>query len=141
MFFEIKGGTRAQKAAVIDAAAFCLPNLFTRKMLNNLDVTVEISKIGDAFGYCSWEDDNVRPREFLIQLHREMGRPDLIKSFFHEAVHMKQYVYDELKERYKNGHKIFWYDEDHSKTPYENQPWENEAKEMEKILYSNFINR
>lgn len=141
MVFEIKGGNKKQKNAIKEAAAFCFPILFTKRMMYSLDVNVHIHDIGDAYGYCSWQDDNVKPREFLIQLHRAMGIEDLINSFFHESVHMKQYAYNEFKERYKHGHQLFWYDKDCTKLPYQEQPWEIEALEKEKHLYDGFINR
>jgi hypothetical protein len=139
-YLDVIGGRKKQRSIIYEAIDFCLPHLFTERMINNLSVTVKLEKL-DIFGYCMWEDDNVRPRDFIINLSKEMDDENIIKTLFHETTHMKQYVYNELRERYKKGHKLYWFDVDHSNTPYENQPWETEAIKYEESLYSIFINK
>ena len=141
LYVDIVGGKKKQRSVLYEAMDFCLPHLFTKRMLSNLSIEVRLEKLDGVFGYCIWEDDNVRPREFTIQLSKNMDNENIIKTLFHETTHMKQYAYNQLKERYKKGHKLFWFEVDHSDTPYGEQPWEIEASKYEESLYRAFINR
>lgn len=140
-YLDIFGGKKRQRSVLYEAMDFCLPHLFTERMLNNLSIEVSLINLKDAFGYCIWEDDNVRPREFTIQISKHMDNENMVKTLFHEATHMKQYAYNQLRERYKKGHALYWFNEDHSNTPYKEQPWEIEASKYEESLYNVFINR
>jgi len=118
------------------AVNFYSQELLTKKLCDNIFLKVKFSKKLDVYGYASIEDfnDSGKPREFLIEIHSEIGAADILKTLAHEMVHIKQFVYGETNEsltRWK-GMKIA------SDVDYYLQPWEIEAHGMEVSLFSRF---
>ena len=85
-----------------------------------------------VYGWCTVLDCNWRPRAFEIELHNQMSIDDYTSTLLHELWHVYQHVKGNLKDK---GEKRFWKGIDHSDTVYSNQPWELEAREMERKLY------
>ena len=80
-------------------------------------------------GTCIWEDDYVRPREFLVELDSS-DKPDVIlQNFAHEMVHVKQWARGELKDVMRGYSLCKWKGElvDTEKVEYYDTPWEIEA--------------
>ena len=93
----------------------------------HLDVDFEIYfERLDQFqcGFCSYEED-----EILIVVSKTLSENDVIRTIFHEMVHIKQYV----EGRLEVGSPQRWlgkvYDWD-----YENMPWEVEAFDLEQKM-------
>ena len=81
-------------------------------------------------------DCDYRPRDFEIELHAGMN-PDLyIETLLHELWHLYQHVQGSLRD--KHG-KRFWRGVAHSKTDYDDQPWEKEAYKLEKDLVDDYF--
>ena len=59
-----------------------------------------------------------------------------IATLFHELWHLYQHVHGTLRD--KHG-KRFWRGVAHSKTNYDDQPWEKEAYRMEKDLVDDYF--
>jgi len=118
------------------AANFTKRELFPRTK----DVIVEFTIIknlnehegvyGDVF-----ESDY---RWYDIRLDAELDDIDLICTVIHEMVHVKQYAKKEMKQLdgFKTRYNRKVYDKDIN---YEDRPWEQEAIDLENLLYLEFV--
>ena len=80
---------------------------------------------------CNW-----RPRAFEIELHNQMTPEHYTTVLLHELWHVYQHVMDALKDKHGKRH---WRGIDHSQTDYENQPWEQQAFQMEEVLFNEYF--
>ena len=114
-------------------------NWFVNKHLPNHKVIINVDHLGllheGVFGWMWAADCDYRPRDFEIEIHNRMNPEDYTKTLLHELWHLYQHVTGQLKDKYK---KRLWKGVDHSKTDYEDQPWEKEAIKMEEILYREY---
>lgn len=140
MIINIRGGNKSQKRIARNSVIFSCYSLLSSKLFYNLECNINICKPCDVLGSCVWEDNNIRPREFTIELHRELLQQDFITTACHESVHLKQFARGELRELYRGGHRVMWYSTDCSNLTYENQPWEIEAIALEDKLYNMYTN-
>lgn len=119
------------------ASQFYAEQLFPKKLLRHIVVTVKFNKHLDAYGYTSVENRNTRgqAREFLIELHPYISGVDILKTLAHEFVHIKQYVYGELNEE-----QTVWKSVpiDSDSMDYFELPWEIEAYGRERGLWQHF---
>jgi hypothetical protein len=92
------------------------------------------------YGYCEWEYDNNRSRDFIITINKNLNKKQTLLVLAHEMVHVKQYAKGELKD-YIKVNKSKWKNEIHDldETDYWFQPWEIEAHGMEKGLYVRYM--
>jgi hypothetical protein len=135
------------KTKIKRAVTFYLETLLGKKMSANVSVFIcfsDLKKTEKNMGNCTWEDDNVRPREFMINIDQTMGLRYTLLTLAHECVHVKQFVRGEMKDRLKKsecGFTTFWKDEcvASKELDYWDQPWEIEAHGREKGLYYKFI--
>jgi hypothetical protein len=88
------------------------------------------------FGWVWAADCDYRPRDFEIELHNHMDPEHYTKTLLHELWHVYQHVKGSLKD--KRG-KRFWRGIDCSKIDYEDQPWEQQALQMEEILFEEYL--
>ena len=131
------------RRAVGDAVSFYGEVLLGKRMANNVDVFVKLSKDlkkkEEAYGYCHITDDSLsRPREFMIELDASMKHSfdDILTWLAHEMVHLKQFVRKELWD-YESG-RVQWKSRSYGKVHYDDQPWEKEAYRLEDKLYDEF---
>ena len=115
-------------------------NWFIDKYLPRHKIIINVDHKGlkreNIFGWMWATDCDYRPREFEIELQAGMN-PDLyIRTLLHELWHLYQHVQGTLRD--KHG-KRFWRGVDHSKTNYDNQPWEKEAYAMENDLVDDYF--
>ena len=114
-------------------------NWFVDKHLSNYKVIINVDHKGilheGVFGWMWAADCDYRPRDFEVELHNRMNPEDYTKTLLHELWHLYQHVTGQLKDKYK---KRLWKGVDHSKTDYEDQPWEVEANRMEELLYEEY---
>lgn len=110
--------------------------------IRDLDIEVEVYEFdpSEAFecGYCT----QMEARHFLFEVAENQSTESLVRTIIHEMVHVKQYVYKELRQYHSkaSGLKIQWKGEDHTHTTYTEQPWELEAYDLEERLYAEFCN-
>lgn len=145
MTFEIETSSR-QKEKLLEKALFyglarLIPN---KRVLNSLDVTLTTRKVlKEVDGVVEIiDEEKARPRNFLVQVSTpaSLSIPKLLKTTFHELVHVKQYATGELQyvsdtvhmwrgKRYKNIEDMdrYW-----------DLPWEVEAHGMEMGLAVRF---
>ena len=131
------------RQAVGDAVSFYGEVLLGKRMANNVDVFVKLSKDlkkkEEAYGYCHITDDSLsRPREFMIELDASMkySFDQILTWLAHEMVHLKQFVRKELWD-YESG-RVQWKTRSYGKVHYDDQPWEKEAYRLEEKLYIEF---
>ncbi len=84
-----------------------------------------------VFGWAWVVPPDHRPREFEIEIHNRLSPALYTETLLHELWHVYQHVTGQLKDKYN---KRYWKGIDHSKTDYDDQPWEKEAHLMEKKL-------
>ena len=140
MLLEIKGFNRKQKKIVAAAALYFIEKLIHSRARNKLEVTIIRKKLW-ADGFCQYEDSNIHPRSFILEISNKLDGEELIKTVAHELVHVKQYVKNELRERYKPNHHHMWHQEliIVNDDNFYDVPWEIEARELEDVLYKQFV--
>ena len=89
-----------------------------------------------VFGWMWAADCDYRPREFEIEIHNHMDEEHYTKTLLHELWHLYQHVKGALRD--KHGKRL-WKGIDHSETDYEDQPWEQQAHQMEDVLYEEYL--
>lgn len=138
MFFELTGVKKKRDREFIsDAFYFFATTLLHHRTFDVLELSVVVKNLGHADGFCSWEDNNINPREFTIELNKDLCGIELVKTIAHEMVHLKQYVKGELKERFKPSHRHIWHDNviDVGNDNFYDVPWEVQARDMEQELF------
>lgn len=87
-------------------------------------------------GWCSVQECDWRPRDFLIEIHSNLPQKDYIQTLLHELYHCYQHIKGDLRDvrgvRCWKG--IKWDDDD-----YDKMPWEIEAHQKEKELYEQYM--
>jgi hypothetical protein len=113
---------------------------FVKKYLprHKLDITVNHRGLlrEGVHGLCTAMDSDYRPREFEIEMHNRLDVDKYFTILLHELWHVYQHVKGHLKDK---GEKRYWRGIDHSYTKYSDQPWEQEAREMEVKLYHLYL--
>jgi len=89
-----------------------------------------------VYGWCSVQDCDWKPRNFLIEIQSNLSQKDYIQTLLHELYHCYQHIKGDLRDvrgiRCWKG--IKWEDEN-----YDNMPWEIEAREQEETLYLQYL--
>jgi hypothetical protein len=143
MQLSIRGGNAFQKKIAAAAIEFAKGELMPK--IRTLDVTLTIRKFksphdDDAIGWCTYEDDKIKHREFTIDVSSQQTIEAFIKTIMHEMIHVKQYANGEIRESFKTGELLVtWDNTDHTKTSYSRAPWEKEAYRVQNKLYSKFL--
>ena len=135
MILRVTGGTKYQKEVAEKAIYWTAKKLGIDRM-RTLYVQAVLTKIKDADGYCSMEDD--KKRTFTIEIDKTLKLRQLIRTIVHELVHVKQFARNEMVDRPING-RYRW----KSKTvpqniSYEEMPWEREASRLQEKLTDEF---
>lgn len=90
----------------------------------------------DAYGFCSVQDCDWRPRKFLIEIHNQLSVEDYTLTLLHELYHILQHVRGDLRD--KRGIRC-WKGIDCSQLDYDESPWEQEAHSKEQELYQEYL--
>lgn len=114
IWLDITGGKKSERSKVEDAFWFALSKLMPRKQ--NLDVTIHLTSLEDADGYCHGEPGG----EYEIEVKKGQSYPDLITTVFHEMVHVRQY-----ERRVEMDDTL----------PYLDRPYEQEAYKLQEELW------
>lgn len=130
------------KNDVTSAAKFFAAKLMTKRLADSLTINVVFDDEMDFAGLCTWVDDWNRPKEFMITLNPTHNEPVLL-SLAHEMVHVKQYARGELRDLISKPGQVNWKGarKDHVNhgDGYRDQPWEEEAYDLEHKLYREWI--
>ena len=127
-----------------DAVQFYGKHLLGKRLHEKIELTLEFdaSDLGSTvYGFCDWNDDNHKARDFTIIIHPELNKKTMLTVLAHEMVHVKQYAKGEMKDYVRMNSVKFngrVYNDD--EMDYWDFPWEIEAHGREKGLYYRFIN-
>ena len=90
-----------------------------------------------SYGFASGDRDTVEVElargETCGSVYTKYTLEQIVKNLSHELIHCKQFIRGELSECGR-----VWKNVDHDDTPYEDQPWEIEAHELEQILFDKY---
>jgi len=92
----------------------------------------------EVWGYCDGDREEVNIELLRNSPGHKLSREEILMTLAHEMVHAKQYLKGELKSL--NDLNIKWKKtviEDVTKQNYYDLPWEQEADELEPIVYNN----
>jgi hypothetical protein len=89
-----------------------------------------------VYGWVWVTDCDHRPRAFKIEMHNFLTVENYTKTLLHELHHVLQHVRGDLRDK---RNMRCWKDIDCSELDYDDQPWEVEAKEMEEVLYNEYL--
>ena len=143
MDITIKGGSKTQRELIAEIADFVGPLVLGPRMARAVSIDYIIKRKLDADGWCEWMDDNLRPREFKIEVRAEQTYLDLILTICHEMVHVRQMAKRELYEIFSPKQMRVWKGKrlkkeiPYSKQPWE--PWEAEAYKLQSVLAKKFV--
>ena len=111
--------------------------LLTKQMSRHIIVTVTFRKKMDHLGLTTVEDYNLsgKPREFVLDIHRNQIEEEIIRTLAHEMVHVKQLVYHETNDELSvwKGKRV-----NSDLLDYWHHPWEIEAYGCEVGLFTTF---
>ena len=105
----VKVRRKKNRLLITEAIELFAFTLLHPRTVEVLDIIVEMKDLGHADGYCGWEDSNINPRSFTIELDKKLAGSELIKTIAHEMVHLKQFAKGELKERFKPTYCHIWH--------------------------------
>jgi len=131
---------------LFNAVVFYGKSLIGKRMLASINLRIIfVSKLEvecHITGDCGWEDDSIRPRDFMIRLDAEMGKRKMLISLAHEMVHVKQYAKSEMRDMLHHS-TTKWFKEsvNTDEMNYWDLPWEIEAHGREVGLYVRFKNQ
>lgn len=134
--------SRINPDLAVEALGFFTESLMSKRLCANLKIRLifkdGLLKKQKLEGTCSWDDDNLRPREFTVTVDSGLTRPKTLLSIAHEAVHIKQYATGELKYLIRRCACIWRGKEVDDDKPYTELPWEVEAWGRERELFEAF---
>jgi hypothetical protein len=145
MQIDIKGKSSITKKEVRHAVQYFASKLMRSDLLKTITIDIEfVSLKGPYKAYCSYLDNNIRPRMFNINVNNNMSKWSIIKALAHEMVHVKQYAKGELQDYItpKKTDLVKWKGKKFtSSDDWENywmSPWEIEAYGLEVGLYETY---
>lgn len=124
----------ALKRQLFKATRFYGSMLMSSRMLPNIDIEIVMRTTIPDLGSCevTYYNDWYKARQFEIQLRRHRSLKTTLMTLAHEMVHVKQFAKGDL-----NVMQTKWRGQliDSDVIPYEQLPWEEEARSLERILY------
>ncbi len=84
--FYVKGGTKAQRELTENVAMFAIKNLFPK--IRKYFILIRLDKFNNCFEY----DE----RDYVINIDKKQNYDDFVTAIFHELVHVKQYLKNEM---------------------------------------------
>ena len=100
MIVRVTGGTKYQREVASKVVYWTAKKLGIHRM-RTLYIQAVLSKIKNADGYCSMEDDE--KRTFTIEVNKTLKLRQLIMTLIHEMVHVKQFARNEMIDCPTNG--------------------------------------
>jgi hypothetical protein len=122
------------------AIQYFADELISKQLQRYISIQIKLVGNSDNYGEVEITDYNSRnqPRDFTLYIDKTLSEEEKIRTIAHELVHVRQYLYNELNEQM-----TIWRGQKVSEDDYENyhdRPWEQDAYNMEKILYELFSN-
>ena len=132
MIIHVKGSNKSVRKLVEIAAWYYAEKLMGKRIIANLEININLKRnfIRDTGceGTAIWEDENIWPKEFLIELDSGVKLRNLLITLAHEMVHVKQWAKNEMYEYMKLDEVRFNKTKfNMSDINYWDYPWEIEA--------------
>ena len=143
MIIHVKGSNKAVRKLVEIAAWYYAEKLMGKRTIANLEIDINLRKDlmskDNNEGTATWEDDNIFPKEFLIELDVGVKIRNLLITLAHEMVHVKQWAKNEMYEYSKLDEVRFNKTKfNMAEIDYWDYPWEIEARGRELGLFIRF---
>ena len=135
MIVRVTGGTKYQREVASKVIHWTAKQLGINR-LRTLYIQTVLTKIKNADGYCSMEDED--KRTFTIEANKTLKLRQLIMTLIHEMVHVKQFARNEMIDYPTNGRYRWKSKTVPQNTPYEKMPWEREASRLQEKLTDEF---
>ena len=131
MFIEFRNTNKKRQRTIEDALWFAKSYLLPRHKID--EIHIEPLKF-DQYGLSNLNGDvyDLDDRSYYIRINRQLSVDDLIKTIFHEFVHIKQHIKKEF------GGDIFSISNE--KVAYEDRPYEIEAFRLEQEMLEEYNN-
>lgn len=138
----VEGSNKKNRELAYNVISFCVKEMLSR--YTTLSITLKFSNLlskDGAEGFCIWEDNPWRPREFTIDVDKNLDYEDMVTCICHEMVHVKQFAKLERRDYSEKGsYRRFWKGKDCENVKYWDAPWEKEAYAMQETLFEKFEN-
>ena len=142
MHISVSGGRVKQRELVSSIDSIMAPIILGPRLARVVELDYHIVSNLDDFGDCEWMDDNIRPREFCIQIRKEQSYSQMILTVVHEMVHVRQMARSELYEIFRPRQMQVWKGKRLKKSiPYSKQPWEREAYRLQEPYAREYVER
>ena len=76
-----KGGTKKQRHRAQMIATWAAYELMHPRMADNIEINIDLCIPDGAEAFCTWADDNIKPREFDIEINKTLEGDDLTPVF------------------------------------------------------------
>jgi hypothetical protein len=144
MQITTRGSTRKVQKLAKDMVRFCAEKLMSKRLAESLLIRVEfIDKLdenNEFDGDCGYEDEDLRPKEFVIRVNNNLKLSKKLRTICHEMVHVKQYATGEMRYMWRPARNTKFqgtlYPDEFD---YWDSPWEIEAFGREPGLYTRWI--
>ena len=142
MHISVSGGRVKQRELVSSIDSIMAPIILGPRLARVVELDYHIVSNLDDFGDCEWMDDNIRPREFCIQIRKEQDYPSMILTVVHELVHVRQMARSELHEIFRPKQMQVWKGKRLKREiPYSKRPWELEAYRLQVPYAREYVER
>jgi hypothetical protein len=139
---RVTGGNAKKRNMVKKAARWMLGYTLGTRLANNICLTITLEeglKNTRFYGSVIWEDDNLRPRSFDMELCNYLKDRMLYRVLAHEIVHIRQYATGDLKDLTTHAEYCKWKNkmvlaEGRGSGSYFDFPWEIEARRDQEII-------
>lgn len=131
----VHGKVTKQELKAIDYFADAL---LSPQLKQHITITVSFRKTDNHWGLTIIDDYNKsgKPREFILEVKKDLSKKERLMTLAHEMVHVKQYAMMELNEQMNMWHGNYI---NSDVVPYMQQPWEIEAYDVGDNLFEEFI--
>jgi hypothetical protein len=142
----IEGGTQEKQDLCKDFAHHAVKNICGSRLYNVIDLELQLLKgLEENYhqsGNCVHLDDDIRPREFEIEVDADLTPRFMLTTLAHEIVHLKQLAKGEL--RFYSNSDVKWHSQVLKKSKpgnrkYARLPWEIEAVGLEEALFREWV--
>lgn len=122
-----------------NAAKYYSSYLFPKA--KDLKITIKLnpylSEKDDMDASCQREDEKI----YTIEIESSISLEDKLKYLAHEFAHVKQYFTRQMIPHKSNENISIWEgnEYDDTKIPYEDTPWERDAKTYENLMYKSYL--
>jgi Zn-dependent peptidase ImmA (M78 family) len=122
MIYEVINQPKKIETALLDRAV----SFASRYLSIDIDLTIQFETLKNyQYGFCDYDEDEV-----IITIAKRLSPKDMVRTLFHELVHVQQYSEGRLQHE-----KIYF---KNAEVTYKDYPWEIEAFEAEQKMMDAF---